>query len=148
MAHLGLAVEDLWDDAFNPPRPRPPGTIRSPVRTHHPGLGSRSAAGLHAVPVRVREVVLRHGPYELELAKHARTDGDALVHRAIVGTLHPERPASTWQLINDVPPFTNAKQAKKGGPTIRCPCECEVCKQNPLFSISLRKKDDRQIPRI
>ena len=52
---------------------------------------------------------------------------------AIGGFLLPERPTDACQLLNDAPPFTNAKhakQAKEGGWTIRCPCECEVCKQN------------------
>ena len=114
---------------FSPPPPDPPALAGPPVCTHHPTFVTRSAAGLHTVPVRGREVVLWRDPYRLELAKDKRTDGDALVQWAIGGPLPPEWPASAWQLLNDAPPFTNAKQAKKGGWTIRCPCECEVCQQ-------------------
>ena len=70
---------------------------------------------------------------QLEVAKHARTDGDALVHGAIGGTVLPKRPASGWPVINDVLPFTTAKQAKKGGWPIRCACECKLCNQNSRF---------------
>ena len=98
--------------------------------TTHPTFVTRFVAGLHAVPVRGGEVVLWWGPYQLELAKDGRMDGDAMVHGAIGGTVSAERAASAWQLLNDVPPFTNAKQAKKGGWAIRCPCECKVCKRN------------------
>ena len=58
-AHLGLAVEDLWDDVFNPPPPpAPPAQAGPPVCTHHPTFVTCSAAGLHAVPVHGGEVVL------------------------------------------------------------------------------------------
>ena len=93
---------------------------------HRPTFVTRSAAGLHPVPVHGGEVVLWRGPYQLELAKAERTDGDALVQWAIGGFLPPERPASAWQLLNEAPPFRNARQAKKGGWSIRCPCEVEV----------------------
>ena len=43
------------------------------------------------------------------MAKDGRTDGDALVHWAIGGTLPPERPTSASQLRNDALLFTNAK---------------------------------------
>ena len=61
-AHLGLAVEDLRDDVFNPPAPRAQAAPPPPVCTHHPTFVTHSAAGLHAVPVR-GEVVLWRGPY-------------------------------------------------------------------------------------
>ena len=125
-AHLGLAVEDLRDDVFNPPPPQAPGEADPPVCPHHPTFVTRSAAGLHPVPVHGGEVVLWRGPYRLELAKAERTDGDALVQWAIGGFLPPERPASCWQLLNEAPPFRNARQAKKGGRSIRCSCEVEV----------------------
>ena len=89
--------------------------------------------GLQPVSVRGGEVFLWRGLYQLELAKDEQTDGDAHVHWAIGGVLPPERPASAWQLLNDAPPFKSAKQATKGGWTIQCPCECEVCKQNARY---------------
>ena len=108
-----------------PPKPRvkhPP----PPVCPHHPTFVTRLAAGLHPVPVHGGEAVLWQGPYHLEVAKAERTDGDAVVQRAIGGFLPRERPASAWQLLDKAPPFRNAKQAKKGGWSIRWPCEVEV----------------------
>ena len=75
-AHLGLAVEDLRDDVFNPPptpgSSRPP-RVHPPSHLLHPlGGGSPTLVG----PWR--------GPYQLELAKDERTDGDALVQWALL----------------------------------------------------------------
>ena len=121
---MGLAVEDLRDDVFNPPEGS--GAPGPPVCPYHPTFVTRSAAGLHPVPVHGEEVVLWRGRYQLELAKAERKDGDALVQWAIGGFLPPERPASCWQLLNEAPPFRHARQAKKGGWSIRSPCEVEV----------------------
>ena len=96
-----------------PPKPRV--KQAPPVCPHHPTFVTRLAAGLHPVPVHGGEVLLWRGPYQLELAKAERTNGDALVQWAIGGFLPPERPASCWQLLNKAPPFRNARQAKKGG---------------------------------
>ena len=69
-AHLGLAVEYPRDDVFNPP-PEPDARPQADlcVCNHHPTFLIRSAAGLHPVPVRGGEIVLRRGAYHLELAK-------------------------------------------------------------------------------
>ena len=67
-----------------------------PPCTHRPSFVTRSAAGLHPVPVRSGEVVLWGGGFHLELAKHARTDGDPLVQWAIGGALHgPQAPGGS-----------------------------------------------------
>ena len=50
--------------------------------------------------------------YLLEPVMDGLTYGDGLVHWAFGVTMPPQRPASAWQLINDTPPFTNAKEAK------------------------------------
>ena len=102
-AHLGLAVEDLRDDIFNPRPARPP-RVHSPPRPSHPLRGGSQPG---AAPC--REMVLWRWPYQLEVAKKGRTGGDALAHSAVGGFLPLERLASAWQLLNDAPPFTNAK---------------------------------------
>ena len=104
---MGLAVEDLRDDVFNPPDP--PALASPPVCTHHPTFVTRSAASLQAPPVHSGEVVLWRGPYQLQVANDGRTDGNALVQWAIGGTLSLERPTRAWQLPNDAPSFTNPK---------------------------------------
>ena len=73
-AHLGLAVEDLRDDVFYPP-PQAPGEASPPVCPHHPTFVTRSAAGLHPVPVHGGEVVLWRRPHHLKLAKAERRRG-------------------------------------------------------------------------
>ena len=101
-----------------PPPPDLPAQAGPPVCSHHPTALTNFPVGLHPVPVHGGEIVLRRGPHQLELAKDARTEGDALVQWAIGGTLPPARPASAWQLVNDAPPFANAKEGKRGGWTI------------------------------
>ena len=56
--------------------------------------------------------------------------------------LPSERLASCWQLLNEAPPLCNPRQAKKGGWSIRRPCEVEVwcmlCWPNPKLARFLR----------
>ena len=111
--HLGLAVENLRGDVFNPPQA--PGEASPPMCPNDPTLATRSAVGLHPVPVHGGEVVLWLEPYELQLAKAEGTDEDALVQWAMGALMPPERPASCWQVLKEAPPFRNAKQATKGG---------------------------------
>ena len=88
----GYTVNGDGDDVLNPPNL--PALAGPPVCTHHSTFVTRSAVGLHAVPVRGGEVILRWGPYQLEVGKDGRTDGDALVHWAIGGTVPPKWLAS------------------------------------------------------
>ena len=118
-ADLGPAVEDLGDDVFNPPNP--PAQPSPPVCTYHCSFVTDSATGLQPVQVHGGKVVLWRGLYQPQLAKNARTDGDALVQWAIGGTLPRGRPRSVWHLINDAPPFSHAKEGERGGWTFGCP---------------------------
>ena len=86
---MGLAAENLGDGVFN--HPDPPALAGPPMCTYHPTFVTRSAAGLHALPVCGGEVVLRRGPYQLEHTKDGRTDGDALLHWGITCNVRPER---------------------------------------------------------
>ena len=90
---LGLGWEDLQDDVFNPPPPKPLALAGPSMCTHHLTFVTRSAADLHPVRARGGEVLLSRGPYQLELAKDGRTNGNALLHWAIAGFWPPERPA-------------------------------------------------------
>ena len=106
---------------FGADREGPPGCCFHPPAQegphmcgYHPTFATRSAADLHPMPVRGSESVLWWGPSQLGVAKDARTDGDTVVQWAIGSTLPPARPASVLQLVNDAPPFTNAKKGKRG----------------------------------
>ena len=84
--------------AFAPTTPPSSPAPRRVSTGARPWRGYCTQAG--AVPARAGEL--------------ARTDGDALVQCAIGGTLLLSRPASLWQRINDAPPFSQAKEGKRG----------------------------------
>ena len=120
-------MEDLGDNVFNTVAPRTQASPRTCI--HHPSVLTRTAAGLHLCTVHVGKILMWNGPYQFEVVKEARGNGDARVMWAMGSTLRPTRPGKCWQLIIEPPPppCTHEKEGKPSGQTIRCPCEWEVC---------------------